>query len=260
MKKKNKSFTRKTQLKKEGSGLLNTIINKLPFELHLPGYNYCGPGTKLEKRLRRGDKGINPLDEACKSHDIAYAQNQSLEQRHKADLELASVAEKRLYESPDILEKVAALGVNKMMKFKVKRGMGVSLSKVITDTRKALKQYSRGNNKNHSRAKLISAAMKAAKKSMKGKHLSKKPRVIRLPKSGGFLPLIPILGALAAAGSFAGGVSTVAKNIYDMVKKKDKEPESAARASTTPVAVGKGMYMAPYKKGMGLYLSPYQKN
>lgn len=35
-------------------------------------YNYCGPFTKLDKRLARGDKGINELDEICKQHDIAY--------------------------------------------------------------------------------------------------------------------------------------------------------------------------------------------
>jgi hypothetical protein len=36
---------------KRGSGFLNTLINKLPIELHIPGYNFCGPGTKLEKSL-----------------------------------------------------------------------------------------------------------------------------------------------------------------------------------------------------------------
>ena len=44
----------------EGSGLLSdiagTVINKsidlLPVELHIPGYQYCGPGTKLSKRLQ----------------------------------------------------------------------------------------------------------------------------------------------------------------------------------------------------------------
>ena len=55
-----------------GKGLGNKIINNLPFELHLPGYQYCGPGTKLTEPLARGDPGINPLDAACKDHDIAY--------------------------------------------------------------------------------------------------------------------------------------------------------------------------------------------
>lgn len=64
--------SRRLLSKKKGAGILNTLINKLPIELHLPGYRFCGPGTKLRKRLARGDTGINPLDEACKIHDIAY--------------------------------------------------------------------------------------------------------------------------------------------------------------------------------------------
>lgn len=35
---------------KEGSGIINNVIDSLPFELHLPGYQFCGPGTKLQKR------------------------------------------------------------------------------------------------------------------------------------------------------------------------------------------------------------------
>lgn len=47
-------------------GVVNTLINKLPVELHLLGYHYCGPGTRLKERLARGDLGINPWDQACK--------------------------------------------------------------------------------------------------------------------------------------------------------------------------------------------------
>lgn len=49
-----------------GGGIVDSAINSLPFEMHIPGYQYCGPGTKLKKRLARGDPGINPLDKACK--------------------------------------------------------------------------------------------------------------------------------------------------------------------------------------------------
>lgn len=41
-------------------------------EKHLPGYNYCGPGTKVEERVLRGDWGVNKLDNACKEHDVDY--------------------------------------------------------------------------------------------------------------------------------------------------------------------------------------------
>ena len=42
----------KTQfVKKEvaGGSFLNTLVNKLPFEMHLPGHNFTGLGTKLYK-------------------------------------------------------------------------------------------------------------------------------------------------------------------------------------------------------------------
>ena len=35
----------------KGGSLLNKAIDKLPFEMHLPGHNFTGPSTKLEKRL-----------------------------------------------------------------------------------------------------------------------------------------------------------------------------------------------------------------
>ena len=52
-----------------GSHIINNTIDKLPFEIHIPIYSYCGPGTDLQKRLNRNDPGINVLDEACKYHD-----------------------------------------------------------------------------------------------------------------------------------------------------------------------------------------------
>lgn len=236
---------------KEGSGFINNLINKLPFELHIPGYNYCGPGTKLEKRLLRNDKGINPLDEACKQHDIAYSQNQSLEARHRADLELAAAADRRWRESSSVGEKIAGFAVNKIMKFKVKRGMGVPISRVIKATRKALRKQQKHISKGNSSQKhLINAAVKAAKLFTRGKTIKHSTRVIPLPKRGGFLPLLPILGALAAAGTIAGGVSTTARNIYEMTRKKNNEGVVAEKV------VGKGLYVRPYKSGMGLYITP----
>src|SRR5215831_16051291 len=71
--------------KRTGCGLLNRAINTLPFELHIPGYQFCGPGTHLEEQLARGDRGINPLDAACREHDIAYSRSNDLANRHVAD-------------------------------------------------------------------------------------------------------------------------------------------------------------------------------
>nr|CAI5868340.1 unnamed protein product [Callosobruchus analis] len=97
-----------------GDGLLNSAINNLPFEMHIPGYSWCGPGTK-------NDPGVNGLDEACKEHDILYANESDLTKRHAADEVLARKAMKR-FSSKDASwkEKIAALGVAGAMKAKVK--------------------------------------------------------------------------------------------------------------------------------------------
>lgn len=112
-----------------GGGVISSIINKavdlLPFEAHLPGYNYCGPGTRLQQRLARGDKGINGLDEACKIHDIAYSKYKDSSRRSQADKELAERAWRRFKASDSTVgEKAAAWAVTTAMKAKTKLGSG----------------------------------------------------------------------------------------------------------------------------------------
>ncbi|KAK5641008.1 hypothetical protein RI129_009555 [Pyrocoelia pectoralis] len=102
-----------------GSGLVNTLINKLPFELHLPGY-----------QLERGDPGINPLDASCKEHDISYRDSKDLESRHMADSILERKAWDRLKASDSTMgERAAALTVGTIMRAKRKLGMGVRSKK-----------------------------------------------------------------------------------------------------------------------------------
>lgn len=125
----NKS-SKQHSLKKIGSGIINSLINKLPFEAHIPGYQYCGPGTNLKKRLKRGDSGINGLDTACKSHDIAYSTQKSLQDIHKADKLLEESAWERVKaKDSKFSEKAAAWAVTTAMKVKRKLGMGVSKRK-----------------------------------------------------------------------------------------------------------------------------------
>ena len=52
-------------------------------ERHLPGYNYCGPGTKDFSK-----KPKNALDRACREHDLAYRASNRRQDRVAADLKL----------------------------------------------------------------------------------------------------------------------------------------------------------------------------
>ena len=47
-----------------GGNCLNTLVSKFPFEMHLPGHNFTGPGTKLDKRLHsdRSRSGMEYTD------------------------------------------------------------------------------------------------------------------------------------------------------------------------------------------------------
>ena len=79
-----------------GAGLLNKVINALPFEVHIPGYQFCGPGTRLAKRLVCGDRGVNRLDAVCREHDITYSRSNDLANRHIAERVLADRARERI--------------------------------------------------------------------------------------------------------------------------------------------------------------------
>lgn len=126
-------------------GFLNTLINKLPFEMHLPFFNYCGPGTKIKDRLIRKDKPINELDKYCLFHDIAYL-NKDKGARQRADLILKEGAKKRL-NSPDskLYEKLAAFLVQNAMSLKGYIGSGLEYPprKSTTRRRKSRKKITR---------------------------------------------------------------------------------------------------------------------
>lgn len=262
--------------RKSGNGILNSAINNLPVELHIPGYKFCGPGTKLAKRLARGDVGINGLDEACKEHDVAYSREKNLEQRHTADKILGEKAVER-FKSPNasIGEKAAALAVAAAMKAKVKLGMGcingkTKRNKSKTGKRKAKSKKVGGSlafkdvtkqarvalkGKNVQNMKdAIKVALKAVNKVKKKKYI-KAARVIPIPKTGGFLPLIPLFAGLSALGALGGGAAGIAKAVNDAKAAKQKLEESKRHnAAMEEIAMGKGLYMRPYKQRFGLFL------
>ena len=277
---------------KTGYGFVNNLIDKLPIELHLPGYQFCGPGTKLQKRLQRGDIGINALDAACREHDIAYSQSKDINTRHQADNVLLEKAWQRVKsKDSDLKERANAWFVTNAMKTKVKFGMGNVLSKLkkIKKTKKNLKTMKKKKSKKvklFCGGKLFKTAVKnglkmlikkrpstfieaykiahkAIKSSLKKKKKSKAhiPRVIPIPKTGGILPLIPILTALGALGGLASGGSAIAKAINDIKNGKEQLNEATRHNRyMESIAMEKGLFLKPYKQGYGLFLHPHPKN
>ena len=256
-----------------GSGVINNLLNALPVELHIPGYQYCGPGTKLQERLARGDPGINPLDQACKIHDIAYSKNrENVQLRNEADEKLAQRAQERvLAGDASIGEKAAALAIANVMKIKSKLGMGCQKKKksakrrggkltfrsIVTAAKNSLPKS------NNSKV-LIAAALKGAKKAVKksgGKTHIKKLRVLPIPtKTGGLLPLVPIFAGPSALGALTGGAAGIAKAVTDTnMAKKQLEEAKRHNQVMEEVNMGKGLYLRPYKTGGGLRLHTESK-
>ena len=132
-------------LNKTGSGLINKILKHVPIpEMHLSlphdissenvengsfnntgKYSYCGPGTKVDKRLKQGYVGVNSLDKACKEHDLAYAKYKKTKDRNIADDILANKASQIVLDpnEPEYVKKDAKL-VTAIMSGKSKLGMG----------------------------------------------------------------------------------------------------------------------------------------
>ena len=98
-------------------------------------------------------------------------------------------------------------------------------------------------------------ALRRAKRFLrKHKRYPKAPRVLPLPKTGGFLPaLVPILAGLSAIGSLAGGAATVAKTVNEARDTKNRLEElKRHNRKIEEQKIGQGLYLKPYRKGYGL--------
>lgn len=264
MKKKKKKVIvkRKKKTAVGGKGLVNKFINKLPFEMHIPSYHYCGPGTKLQERLAKNDPGINELDRACKQHDIAYSLTDNQAKRNLADDILARAAWERVKASDSsVAERLAALGVAGFMKVKSRAGMGIG-------TKRTTKQGKKSSVKKPTVKKIFQHAVKtareivkldkpkrltdaaklavnAARLAVKGIKPNRKiiesglPRIIPVPKVGGILPLVPIFAGLSALGALIGGSAGVANAVLSAQKAK-KDLQEAQRHNQTMESIALG--------------------
>ena len=68
---------------------LNTLMNKLPFEMHLPGDYFTGPGPKLYEILNSDGTSkewsipINRVDNASYHHDLCYLKHYDTKTRNE---------------------------------------------------------------------------------------------------------------------------------------------------------------------------------
>lgn len=223
-----------------GKGILNNTINGLPFEMHWPTYSYLGPGTKLEARLKRGDKPKNKLDELALQHDLAYSKSNNLPDRHNADYALQEGAWNRvLAKDAGFGEKAAAWVTTNAMKVKRKLGAGLLTKYPVNLSTEQQTKISEAVQKGKSVTVTVEAHR--TKDSIMSdtylpltnsqiKNLKQGKRQIKLSvkqlkkiKTGGFLPAL-----LAAAPVVASVVASLA-NAYSNKKTNDRLVEERVR-------------------------------
>ena len=82
----------KTQYVKRGAAggsVLNTLVNKLPSEMHLSVHNFTVPGTKLDIRLnsdgwpKEWSIPINRVENAAYHHDFCYSKHDDTKTRNQ---------------------------------------------------------------------------------------------------------------------------------------------------------------------------------
>ena len=117
-----------------GGSFLNTLVNNLPFEMHLPGHNFTGPGTKLYKRLnpdgtpKEWSLPINRVDNAAYHHDLCYS-------KHDDTMTMNDVCDKTMLGdfseivNPSLRERIDKSIVGKLIKAKVNFGLSAPIKK-----------------------------------------------------------------------------------------------------------------------------------
>lgn len=130
---------KKSTIIKRG-GDIQSALGKLPGlpwskysgEKHLPGHNYCGPGTRLDIRLDSDDKptkGNAPtsrVDQSCYKHDLAY-KNKDTRHRQKADIDL--IHDLSGIKKPTLKERAARAIIKNAIKGKIAVGGTILLSR-----------------------------------------------------------------------------------------------------------------------------------
>ena len=117
-------------------GALNTVsknfqlpMQKFPGELHIPGMNFAGPGTRLEYRLN--DDGtpkqfslpVDRVDQAAYYHDLAYNEYKDTVNRNIADREM--LEQLNSIKDPSFREKIEMAIIKPVINTKQKFGLRI---------------------------------------------------------------------------------------------------------------------------------------
>ena len=122
-----------------GGDLTNTINRftskiklpwaKFPGEMHIPGMNFAGPGTNLDKRLTSTDvyqdwsKPVDRVDNAAYHHDLAYKYFNDKQIRNLADQMM--LEEMNSIQNPNQIEINERKIIEPIISTKAKFGLGV---------------------------------------------------------------------------------------------------------------------------------------
>ena len=117
-----------------GGSFLNSLVNKLPFEMHLPGHNFIGPGTTLYKRLnsdgtpKEWSIPINRVDNAAYHPVLCYSKDDDTKTRYEV-CDKTMLGELSRIANPTLRERIDKPIVGKLIKAKVNLGLGHPIKK-----------------------------------------------------------------------------------------------------------------------------------
>ena len=115
-----------------GGSLLNTLMNKLPFEMHLPGHNL--PETNLYKGLnpdgtpKEWSIPIHRVDNAAYHHDLCSSKYDDTKTRNEV-CDKTMLGELNGIVIPTLRERIDKSIVGKLIKAKVNFGLGHPVKK-----------------------------------------------------------------------------------------------------------------------------------
>ena len=128
MRKTKTQFVRK---RAAGGCFLNTLVNKLPFKMHLPGHNFTGQGTKLYERLnpdgtvKKWSIPINRADNAA-YHELCYSKHDDTRTRNEV-CDKTMLGDLNGIVNPTLRERIDKSIVEKLINAKVNFGMGAPI-------------------------------------------------------------------------------------------------------------------------------------